>query len=52
MKSLLILKESEVNRTEGNLFLTKLVGATIKVATEDEYQDLTPTSDCKNDKRD
>ncbi len=42
MKSLLILKESEVNRTEGNLFLTKLVGATIKVATEDEYQDLTP----------
>lgn len=42
MKSLLILKESEINRTEGNLFLNKLVGATIKLASEEEYQDLTP----------
>lgn len=42
MKSLLILKESEINKTQGNLLFNKLVGAKIELVSEDEYQDLTP----------
>ena len=42
MKSLLFLKESEIKKNEGNLFFNKLVGAEIKLVSEEEYQDLTP----------
>ncbi|MGE8205399.1 1-aminocyclopropane-1-carboxylate deaminase/D-cysteine desulfhydrase [Heyndrickxia sp. NPDC080065] len=42
MKSLLILKESEIYKNEGNLFFNKLVGAEIKLVSEEEYQNLTP----------
>lgn len=41
MKSLLILKESETNKSEGNLFFNRLVGAQIKLVSEDEYRNLT-----------
>ncbi|WP_045518945.1 1-aminocyclopropane-1-carboxylate deaminase/D-cysteine desulfhydrase [Neobacillus niacini] len=40
MNSLLLLKESEKVKTEGNLFFDKLVGAKIKILSEQQYQNL------------
>ncbi|CAH2717454.1 D-cysteine desulfhydrase [Neobacillus rhizosphaerae] len=40
MNSLLILKESGKLKTEGNLFFDKLVGAKIKMLSEQQYQNL------------
>jgi len=40
MNSLLILKEGEKVKTEGNLFFNKLVGAKIKMLDEQQYQNL------------
>jgi D-cysteine desulfhydrase len=41
MKTLLILKAGEISRMEGNLFFDQLVGAKLKLVSEDEYRDLT-----------